>query len=337
MDQLDSKIAEFLRGKLPAGTSPQVLIICGSGLGGLADIIDDPVTIPYANIEGFPKVSVVGHKGDLVFGKLSGTDVMCMNGRFHTYEGHDMATCTLPVRVAAHLGVKMLFVTNAAGGLNREFKVGDVMIMSDHIFMPGLAGRHPLVGPNDAGPDGTRPRFLALNDAYDPELADLAWVCAHAENMTDFMHPTGTYVMVSGPTYETSAECRMLHGCGADAVGMSTVPECIVARHCGMKVLGFSLITNVAVLFPGDAPPPNHAEVIEATKLRASHLQGLVRHIVRELPRKDTVLASARGRRGCLPAAQKISAPETNMKEILPTFALLLSAAAFIVAFRKTR
>lgn len=332
-----SKIASSLQQRIPAGTVPQVMIICGSGLGGLADIIDDPITIPYADIEGFPKASVVGHKGDLVFGKLSGTYVMCMNGRFHSYEGHDMATCTLPVRVAAHLGVKTLLVTNAAGGLNRGFKVGDIMIMSDHIFMPGMAGRHPLVGPNEPGPDGSGPRFLALNDAYDPELAELAWVCAHGKNMTDFMHPSGTYVMVSGPTYETSAECRMLHGCGADAVGMSTVPECIVARHCGMKVLGFSLITNVAVLFPGDAPPPSHAEVIEATKGRAAQLQGLVRHIVRELPRKDAVLASAQGRGGCLPATKKLPGQDTRMNEVLPALALLVSAAAFIVAFRKSR
>eukprot|EP00927_Polykrikos_kofoidii_P045697 TRINITY_DN3974_c0_g1_i1.p1 TRINITY_DN3974_c0_g1~~TRINITY_DN3974_c0_g1_i1.p1 ORF type:complete len:338 (-),score=38.35 TRINITY_DN3974_c0_g1_i1:105-1118(-) len=337
MASLGSKIASSLRERIPADTVPQVMIICGSGLGGLTDIIDDPITIPYADIEGFPKTAVVGHKGDLVFGKLSGTDVMCMNGRFHSYEGHDMETCTLPVRVAAHLGVKTLLVTNAAGGLNRGFKVGDIMIMSDHIFMPGLAGRHPLVGPNDAGPDGNRPRFLALNDAYDPELAELAWVCAHAKNMTDFMHPSGTYLMQSGPTYETSAECRMLHDCGADAVGMSTAPECIVARHCGMKVLGFSLITNISVLYPGDAPPPNHAEVIEATKTRAAQLQELVRHIVQELPRKDAVLASAQGRGGCLPAAKKMPGQDSRMNDALSVLALLVSVAAITVAFRKGR
>jgi purine-nucleoside phosphorylase len=328
-----ASIAAFLRTKLPEGTSPKLMIICGSGLGGLADTIDDPIAIKYGDIEGFPGTLVVGHKGELVFGKLSGCDVMCMNGRFHSYEGHDMQTCTLPVRVGAHLGIETLIVTNAAGGLNRGFKVGDLMVMSDHLFIPGMAGRNPLVGHNDPGPDGSWPRFPPMSDAYDPELAELAWACGAAEGLLGFMHPKGTYAMVSGPNYETAAECRYLHGAGADAVGMSTAPECIVARHCGMKVLGFSLITNVAVLHPGDGPPANHAEVIEATQLRAAQLQGLVRRIVGALPQKAAVLADARGKGGCLPAAARTPAPGAGA-DLLPHIALFASAVALIIAFR---
>ena len=276
--------AASLRGKLPEELrTVKLMIICGSGLGGLADTIDDAIAIQYGDIEGFPGTTVAGHKGELVFGKLSGMHVVCMRGRFHSYEGHEMQMCTFPVRVGAHLGVDTLIVTNAAGGLNRSFKVGDLMVMSDHLFIPGMAGRNPLVGLNDAGPDGTWPRFPPMSDAYDPELAALAWACGAAEGMQQFMHKTGTYAMVSGPNYETTAECRFLHGAGADAVGMSTAPECIVARHCGMRVLGFSLITNVAVLNPGEGPPANHAEVLEATDMRAAQLQGLVRRIVGSL------------------------------------------------------
>jgi len=275
-----AQVAASLVGRLPEGFTPKLFIICGSGLGGLADTIEEPIAIKYGDIEGFPSTTVAGHKGELVFGKLSGMQVVCMRGRFHSYEGHDMQMCTFPVRVGAHLGVETLVVTNAAGGLNRSFKVGDVMVMSDHLFIPGMAGRNPLVGLNDPGPDGSWPRFPPMSDAYDPELAELAFACGAAEGLSEFMHPKGTYAMVSGPNYETAAECRFLHGAGADAVGMSTAPECIVARHCGMKVLGFSLITNVAVLHPGDGPPANHAEVLEATEMRAAQLQGLVRRIV---------------------------------------------------------
>jgi len=311
-----ASIAAFLRTKLPEGRSPKLMIICGSGLGGLANTIDDPIAIKYADIEGFPGTSVAGHKGELVFGKISGCEVMCMNGRFHSYEGHDMQICTLPVRVGAHLGIEILLVTNAAGGLNRTFKVGDLMVMSDHINIPGMAGRHPLVGHNDPGPDGSWPRFPPMSEAYDSELAELAWVCGNAEGLLDYMHPKGTYAMVSGPSYETAAECRFLLGVGADAVGMSTAPEVIVARHCGIRVLGFSLITNVAVLYPGEGPPANHEEVIEATVLRAEQLQRLVRRIVSALPEKDAMLAQARGKGGCLPAVARKSAGPGVMQNV---------------------
>lgn len=276
-----SQIAADLRARLRDGFTPKVMIICGSGLGGLSSAIEDPQVVKYETIPGFPVTTVVGHAGELIFGRISGVEVICMKGRFHSYEGHSMQTCTLPVRVAAYLGVRFLLVTNAAGGLNQKFNVGDVMIMSDHIFFPGLAGRHPLVGPNDGGPNGDWPRFLPLSDAYDSALAGLALRASKAEGMGDFTHASGTYAMVSGPSYETCAECRFLVGGGADAVGMSTAPEVIVARHCGIRCLGFSLITNKAVLDPkSGAPAANHEEVLQETAKRAAQMQGLVRRII---------------------------------------------------------
>lgn len=299
------QIAASLRARLPAGFEPRVMIICGSGLGGLSTTIEDPQVVTYDSIQGFPTTTVVGHAGELVFGRISGVEVMCMKGRFHSYEGHTMQTCTLPVKVAAYLGIKFLLVTNAAGGLNQEFKVGDLMIMSDHIFFPGMAGRHPLVGHNDPGPNGDWPRFLPLCDTYDTKLAALAWRAAQAESIDKFVHKSGVYAMVSGPTYETPAECRLLLGGGADAVGMSTAPEAIVARHCGLRVLGFSLITNIAVLDSrSGAPPPNHAEVLEETQKRAKQMQGLVRRIL-GMMREDEPAAVAKDFSEAPPAKQQ--------------------------------
>lgn len=276
-----AQIAADLRTRVRDGLEPKVMIICGSGLSGLSATIKYPQVVPYDTIPGFPTTTVAGHAGELVFGRISGVDVMCMKGRFHSYEGHSMQTCALPVRVAAYLGVRFLLVTNAAGGLNQDFKVGDVMIMSDHINIPGLAGRHPLLGVNDAGPDGEWPRFLPLCNMYDSNLADLAWRASEAEGTQGFTHKSGVYAMVSGPSYETPAECRFLLAGGADAVGMSTVPEAIVARHCGLRVLGFSLITNMAILDQKSAtPPPHHQEVLAETAKRAEQMQGLVRRIV---------------------------------------------------------
>lgn len=275
------QIAADLTSRIVNGIKPKLMIICGSGLGGLSATIQDPQVVPYGTIPGFPTTTVAGHAGELIFGRISGVDVVCMKGRFHSYEGHDMQVCTLPVRVAAYMGVKSLIVTNAAGGLNQNFKVGDIMVISDHINFPALAGRHPLVGPNDAGPNGDWPRFLPLCDAYDPNLAALAWRAGEAEGMQGFMHRSGVYCMQSGPAYETPAECRFFLGGGADAVGMSTAPEVVVARHCGIRVLGFSLITNMGVLYGNSgAPPPNHEEVLAETVKRAEQMQGLVRRVV---------------------------------------------------------
>jgi len=268
---------------------PKIFIVCGSGLGGLADNVADTDVFSYGDIPGFPESTVKGHAGKLVFGKLAGTEVVCMKGRFHSYEGHAMSLQTLPIRAMKHMGVEIMFVTNAAGGLNTGFNLADVMIMSDHIFMPGIGGKHPLVGLNA---DEYGPRFPAMSNAYDKSLRDLAWQCAGKRKMQDYMHKGGTYCMVSGPSYETPSECRMLHLLGADCVGMSTAPECIVARHCGIRVLGLSLITNLCVMVPGGGPPPNHEEVLDATRCRAAQLEQLVQDVIRALPREKELVGA---------------------------------------------
>ena len=232
----------------------------------------------------------MGHKGELIFGTIEGEDVMCFRGRFHSYEGHDIKLCVLPVEVMAEMGVKVMFVSNAAGGLNQSFKVGDVMLMSDHIFIPGLAGKHPLVGHND---DRVGPRFPAMCDAYDVKLRKLAWHLAGQLNYQDWMHPEGVYAMVSGPSYETPAECRYLEGVGCDAVGMSTALEVVTAVHSGIRCLGFTLVSNECVLVPHSKPAPNHAEVVEAANIRSKQLQQLVKLMIKSLPQEEAILAKA--------------------------------------------
>ena len=217
------------------GRKPLAAVILGSGLGELAEIIEDRITIPYTEIPCFPVSTVIGHKGNLICGYLGGKCVLAMQGRFHYYEGYDMATLTLPVRVMSKLGIKFLFVSNAAGALNPEYKVGDTIILKDHInFMP-----NPLIGANM---DDFGPRFPDMTCAYDLELQ--ARALKIAADMGIKLHQ-GIYFGGSGPSYETPAEVRFFHASGADLVGMSTVPEVIVARHCGMRVFGMSVVTNV--------------------------------------------------------------------------------------------
>ncbi|OQS02245.1 purine nucleoside phosphorylase 1 [Thraustotheca clavata] len=270
-------IAEFL---LEATNyRPSILVVCGSGLGSLSKCLENTVTIHYDDIPKFPKSTVAGHAGELVFGEIQGVQVVCMRGRFHTYEGHDIRTTTLPIRVMCMIGVKFLIVTNAAGALNDSYNVGDVMIMADHLNMPGLAGKHPLVGPND---DRFGERFTPLSDAYDVKLQNLAWRMAKQHDMTDKVRRNGVYCFVSGPTYETPTECRLLRLVGGDSVGMSTVPEVIVARHCGMKTLGLSLITNKVVM-PGSqrtAIPASHQEVLDAALATQAQLEEYVRDLM---------------------------------------------------------
>jgi purine-nucleoside phosphorylase len=240
---------------------PLIGIVCGSGLGGLSQCIQNPQVVKYDDIPHFPKSTVEGHAGELVFGQLDGYPVVCMRGRFHTYEGYDVRETALPIRVMYLMGIKYLIVTNAAGGLNPEYAVGDLMIMNDHLNMPGLAGKHPLVGPNDARFGA---RFTALSDCYDKKLQAIAYHVGEKLNLTHKIRQKGVYCFVSGPTYETPTESKLLRLVGGDAVGMSTVPEVIVARHCGVKVLGLSLITN-KVIFPGEEGiAATHEEVLEA-------------------------------------------------------------------------
>jgi purine-nucleoside phosphorylase len=237
------------------GLQPRVALILGSGLGGLADELDQAVVVHYASIPGFPRSTVVGHPGELAIGRLAGQPVAVLRGRFHFYEGYTMQQVTFPVRVLHALGCDTLIVTNAAGGLRPDWAVGDLMRIADQIFLPGMAGHHPLRGEND---DRLGPRFPAIVGAFDADLARLAHEVASAQGAT---LRAGVYVMVAGPSFESGAELRMLRAWGADAVGMSTAPEVIVARHMGMRVLGISLVTNLAL---PDGAPANHEEVLEA-------------------------------------------------------------------------
>ncbi len=234
---------------------PAVALILGSGLGALADDVAAAATIPYANIPHFPRSTVEGHRGELVLGTLNGCSVAVMRGRFHYYEGYELDQTTFPVRVLRELGAHTLIVTNAAGGLRADWSVGDLMQIVDHINIPGMAGQHPLRGHND---ERLGVRFPAMTNAYDVELGNLAQNLAAEVGIP--MHD-GVYAMLTGPSFETPAELRMLQGWGIDAVGMSTVPEVIVARHGGMRVLGISMISNIAT---PDAPPANHEEVLAA-------------------------------------------------------------------------
>lgn len=217
--------------------NPETAIILGTGLGRLAESIDKSLCIPYREIPNFPVSTVEGHSGQLIFGRLGDKDIMAMEGRFHYYEGYSMKEVTFPIRVMYELGIKTLFVSNAAGGTNKDFQIGDLMIITDHInFMP----ENPLHGPNIP----TGPRFPDMGEAYDKELIKLADTIA-SEHGINVRH--GVYLATQGPTYETPSEYRMFALWGADAVGMSTVPEVIVAHHCGIRCFGVSIITDLGV------------------------------------------------------------------------------------------
>ncbi|KAK6541644.1 hypothetical protein TWF694_007441 [Orbilia ellipsospora] len=296
--------AKFIQARVPeALRAPQVGVICGSGLGGLADTVEEGerFDISYSDVPNFAQSTVQGHAGKLVFGYLgeSKTPAVLMVGRVHFYEGHNIDKTAFPVRVLKLLGVKVVVVTNAAGGLNPDFQVGDICVLNDHLNLPGLAGIHPLRGPNV---EEFGPRFPPMSDGYDLELrkfAHIAYKKLQLSLPTRRLHE-GVYAFVSGPSFETRAECRMLRTMGADVVGMSTVPEIIVARHAGMRVLAMSLVTNQAVLEPGprgdaniegdiqkimEQGAANHLEVLEAGKMAANDMQNLVRLVVDGLPK----------------------------------------------------
>ncbi len=264
--------AEYIRRRVPH-LQPNIGIILGSGLGMLADDIADATALPYAEIPGFAPSTVVGHAGRLLLGNLNNRAVVMMAGRLHFYEGYDLLTVTFPVRVMRALGVETLIVTNAAGGLHPDYRQGDIMLIADHINFTGMAGFHPLRGPND---ERLGPRFPAMNGAYDPDLRTLA---RREAARLGIPLREGVYIFSSGPTFETPAEVRMLRGLGADATGMSTVPEVTVARHGGMRVLGFSTITNVAIA-EDNGGSPNHEEVIETANVVGPRLGALVAAVV---------------------------------------------------------
>ncbi len=248
---------------------PKLAIILGTGLGNLVDHIDDKLYIPYSEIPNFPVSTVQGHSGNLIFGKMGGKPVIAMQGRFHYYEGYDMKTVTFPVRVFKALGVETLFVSNAAGGMNKEFRVGDVMIITDHI---NLFPENPLRGKNY---EELGPRFPAMTEAYDRKLVALADSIG-AEKGLRLMH--GVYVGTTGPTFETPAEYEYFRVIGGDAVGMSTVPEVIVAAHAGMRVFGISVITDLGGKDVTEVP--THEEVQKAAVKAQPTVEAIVKEMV---------------------------------------------------------
>lgn len=243
----------------------------GSGLGRLADSVAAPVRVPYRDIPGFPGVSVAGHAGLLVGGRIEGVPVLVQSGRFHLYEGHGAETAALPIRVFAALGIQRLILTNAAGGLRATFRIPTLMLLADHI---NLMWRNPLIGAVAEGED----RFPDMSEPYDRDLRDLARTVALREGIP---LEEGVYAGLLGPSYETPAEIRMLARLGADAVGMSTVPETVAARARGMRVLGISSITNLAAGL--SAAPLSHADVMQAGEQLSGQLERLVRGVVASL------------------------------------------------------
>lgn len=247
----------------------------------MAALLNSPVVIKYEDIPMFPTTTVQGHSGELVFGTVgeSNTKVVLLKGRFHFYEGHSMQVVGLPGRLFKLLGCEVMITTNAAGGINRSFNIGDVMIITDHIALPLMSGNNPLVGSNDAE---FGPRFPAMSSAYDASLRKLV-LAAGKELGFVGLRSKGVYSMVSGPNYETGAESLFLKQCGADAVGMSTIPEVTMAVHSGLRVLGLSLITNKVVL-PGDTTPAaTHEEVLATVSGRTEAVQQLVQRVLAHL------------------------------------------------------
>jgi purine-nucleoside phosphorylase len=254
---------------------PRVGLILGSGLNDLANAIEKADVISFGDLPNWPRSTVHGHAGRLVIGELEGQTVMVMQGRVHFYEGYSMSQITLPVRVMQRLGLEMLFVTNAAGGVNPDFSPGDVMLITDNLNMVGMSGANPLMGPNI---DELGPRFPDMSRAYDLELMALARKAAQENNLT---LREGVYCGLSGPSFESPADLRFLRLAGADSVGMSTVPEVIVARHGNMRVLGLSGISNQANL--DGSTVTTHEEVIEAGKVITPKIEKIVRGVLRAL------------------------------------------------------
>ncbi|MCJ7585336.1 MAG: purine-nucleoside phosphorylase [Anaerolineales bacterium] len=254
---------------------PRIGIILGSGLGRLADAVNKASLIPYQELPDWPTSTIVGHAGRLVIGELESQAVLVMQGRVHYYEGYSMAQVTLPVRVMQRLGIEILVVTNAAGAINPDYLPGDVMLITDHINLTGMAGLNPLIGPNL---DEFGPRFPDMSQAYDRELSALARKAAAESGI--LLHE-GVYVGLSGPSFETPADLRFLRVAGADAVGMSTVPEVTVACHGGTRVLGFSGISNKANLDGNTVT--SHEEVLAAGQVLAPKIETILRGVLRQL------------------------------------------------------
>lgn len=270
IEQID-EIARYIRSRLK--DQPRVAIILGSGLGELAEAVTKPIEFSYTSLPEWPVTTVEGHQGRLVIGEVEGQKVLVMQGRVHYYEGYSMAQVTLPVRVFKRLGVNNLIVTNAAGAVNPDYKPGDLMLIKDHLNLIGMAGLSPLRGKNL---DELGPRFPDMSQAYDRELCALAREIARERKI---VLREGVYVCLAGPSFETPADLRFLRMIGADAVGMSTVPEVTVARHAGMRVLGISGISNKANLDGNTVT--THTEVLEAGKKIVPKLTTMIREVLR--------------------------------------------------------
>jgi purine-nucleoside phosphorylase len=253
-------------------TIPGVAIILGSGLGGLTEIVEIEKEIPYADIPNFPASTVEGHAGKLVIGKLGGKNVIMLSGRFHYYEGNDMEAITFPVRVAKALGAHTIIVSNAAGGMNPAYKIGDIVAITDHI---NLFPEHPLRGPND---DRLGTRFPDMSEPYDKNLVSIAQTIGSEQGLNI---KTGVYIGLTGPTFETPAEYKWLSIIGGDLVGMSTVPEVIVARHSSMRVFATSVVTDLGI--PGHVETITHEEVLAAANAAAPKLAKLVETLIERM------------------------------------------------------
>jgi purine-nucleoside phosphorylase len=269
LQQID-EAADFIRQRI--SYRPRVGMILGSGLNALADSVANPTILPYGEIPNWPVSTVHGHAGQLVIGELEGQTVFVMQGRIHYYEGYSMSQITLPVRVMLRLGLEIMFVTNAAGGVNPVFVPGDVMLITDHLNLIGMTGANPLMGPNI---DELGPRFPDMSQAYDRPLMDLARQVASKEGIT---LREGIYCALSGPSFEGPADLRFLRLAGTDAVGMSTVPEVIVARHGGLRVMGLSGISNKANL--DGSTVTTHEEVIEAGQVITPKMEKIIRGVL---------------------------------------------------------
>jgi purine-nucleoside phosphorylase len=269
--QVDEAVA-FIRQRTQQ--QPEIGIVLGSGLGALSEAVEQADIIPYEDIPYFPVSSVLGHAGRMLIGRLEGRTVLVMQGRVHYYEGYSMGQVTFPIRLMQFLGIKMMIVTNAAGGLNTSFKAGDVMLITDQVNLIGMAGQNPLRGPNDES-FGTR--FPDMSEPYDEQLRSLALTVA-AENKIDLKQ--GVYMCLAGPSFESPADIRFLRLIGADAVGMSTVPETIVARHGGLRVLGLSGISN-ALPPDGVKQETTHSEVLEAGRVLVPKMVAIIRGVLR--------------------------------------------------------
>lgn len=262
--------ANFIKDKLGL-VSPQTAIILGSGLGGFANVLENVTTLNYKDINGFPQSSVKGHKGELIRGFIGNNEIICLNGRFHLYEGHDPKIILDVIHILKELGVKRLIVTNAAGSLRKDIMPGSIMLIKDHI---NFSGKNPLVGPND---ESYGPRFPSMNNAYTLLLRKK---CKDIAKNIGIELKEGVYLMVLGPNFETSAEIKAFQILGADAVGMSTVPEVISASHCSMEVLGFSVITNYGAGMVDNTP--SHQETISEANKASEKLIRLVTEFIKE-------------------------------------------------------